>query len=209
MTLLPHHLSADGVIDAGPGALLASYGFRRKARNFHRSRGPFVDSVYFQTFRGAPFSFCVDLSLILPFHHEVTRGARLPGSPSSGNASRLASTRVDFPAGDDITQWLVVTHDRPAEVVAGVVMEHLPRALSFFDAFPSVEHVIAALRAGSDLLDNPPDVDTVNLAVLLAYVGNQEEALALLTTLPPSAVPRGLAERLANREEGSPNPDSS
>lgn len=201
MPELPHNLSADGVIDAGPAALLATHGFRRKGRNFHRARGPFVDSVYFQTFRGAPFSFCVDLSLILPYHHQVTRDAKLPSSPSSDNASRLAGTRVDFPDDDDITHWLVVTRDRPAEAVASVVMAHLPAALSFFDAFPSVEYVIAALRSGSDLLDNPPDINAVNLAVLLAYTGNKEEALALLTSFPPRTAPRDLAERLANSEE--------
>jgi len=203
MTVLPRHLSTDGVIDAGPAALLAKHGFRRKGRNFHRHREPFVDSAYFQSFRGAPFSFCISLSLILPYHHQVTRGEPLPVSPSSDNASCLASTRVDFPTADGINHWLIVTNDAPAEAVARVVVAHLPEALSFFDAFSSIEHVMSAIRTDSDFADNPPHVNAISLAVLLAYSGQRDAALALLASQRPNALPPGLADRLRNVEEGS------
>jgi hypothetical protein len=206
MTVLPHHLSTDGVIDLGPATLLAEHGFRRKGRNFSRVREPFVESVYFQAFRGAPFSFCIALSLILPYHHFVTRGTKLPGSPSIDNASRLASTRVEFPTDDGINHWLVVTRDAPAEAVASLVTSRLPEALTFFDNFRSVEHVIAATQAENGLVDHSPHINSLNLAVLLAYTGQRQQALATLATLPLQAIPRGLKDRLLNAQEGSPNP---
>lgn len=196
MTKLPRHLTADGVIDLGPAELLRGRGFRRAGRNFHRSRHAFVDSVFFQTFRGNPSSFCVNLSLILPYHHEMTRGVPLPGSPSLLNATPLLNSRIRFPASRGKDHWLVVGPEHPAAEVAALVAEHLPEALHFFDAFSSVEQVITKLSSGaSDLFDGRPEVD---LAVLLAWTGRSQEALALLQSLPVQAVPRGLIDRLAD-----------
>src|SRR5687767_770003 len=97
MPKLPRQNTADGVIDLGPAELLRSRGFHRTGRTFHRRRGDFVDSVFFQTFRGAPFSFCVDLCLILPYHHEMARGRPLPSAPNALNTTCLLGTRIEFP----------------------------------------------------------------------------------------------------------------
>jgi hypothetical protein len=203
---LPRHLSVDGVVDTVPAALLEGRGFRRKGRNFHRLRGPFVDSVFFQAFRGAPFSFCVNLSLILPFHHTVLRAADLPESPSADNATWLANTRIEFPTDEGGDHWLVVGPDRPAEVVAQVVVAHLPQALAFFDDFPSIDHVLAEIDAGSERVETPSGDHTLDRAVLLAFTDRLQEALALLAELPHRAVPEGLVDRLrqgASRDAGS------
>jgi hypothetical protein len=203
MAKLPRQNTADGVIDLGPAELLRSRGFHRTGRTFHRRRREFVDSVFFQTFRGAPFSFCVDLSLILPYHHEMARGLALPRAPNVLNTTCLFNTRMVFPTDHGEDHWLVITPERSASSVSEVVQEYLPQALQLFDSFTSVDHLITALNSGdSDLFEGPREVD---LAVLLSYTGRRDEAIALLRSLPAHSVPQGLVDRLVNPGQGSPN----
>lgn len=203
MAKLPRQNTADGVIELGPAELLRSSGFHRTGRTFHRRRHDFVDAVFFQTSRGAPFSFCVDLSLILPYHHEMARGFPLPSAPNALNTTCLFNSRIVFPTDHGEDHWLVITPECPASSVSAVVMEYLPRALQLFDSFTSVDDVITALNSGdSDLFEGSREVD---LAVLLSYMGRRDEAIALLRSLPAHSVPQGLVDRLANVGQRSPN----
>jgi hypothetical protein len=90
----------DELIAGEPARLLRGHGFKRRGRNFHRQAGDLVRSVWFQTMRGAPGFFCVNLTVLFPFLHEIVHGEPLPRSPSLLNSVPLATRRVRWPTAE-------------------------------------------------------------------------------------------------------------
>lgn len=187
-------ITVDDVVALDPSRLLKQHGFQRRQRAFHRRRGELVDSIYFQSFRAGPQSFCVNLSIIVPFHHEVCRGLALPAHPSPVNTTTLLRARLSFPSPDGPTQWLFVSSLQPVAALAPLVARELEHSLSFFDSFVGIDDIIATLEEGkSDFLIGNA---TLDLAILHARQGRCERALSLLSALDPARVPPGVIERV-------------
>lgn len=185
----PRHLTVDGVIDSGPAELLTSLGFRRARRNFSRQVNDLFHSVCFQTVRNAPFCFCVNCSVLLPFHHEVIRGVAFPISPSVDNAARLLGSRLRFPT--ETVHWLSVSPDSPAESLGALVISLLPSGIQFLDPWQSADQVCSALGSPDpDLFPHQPEL---HRAILLVHLGRREEARALLASIRYPIAPAILA----------------
>ena len=186
-------LSVDAVIPLAPAALLAQAGFRRSRRTFTRTRGELTDSVFFQTARGAPFSFSIHLAVFHSFHHEVCRGTPLPKAPSVDNATWLVTTQVSFTGKKGATPWVVMEHGHPAAEYADRIAAPLGASLSFFERWETLDAIIAALESGDPAFEWTAPLD---LAILLAFRGEQARARELLRSLGRDQIPAGVAERL-------------
>lgn len=202
MGKLPLNRTVDGVIAREPREVLRSHGFRRKGRNFHRNRNELVNSAWFQTMRGMPFAFCVNLTLIQAEHHRVWSGRPLPASPSADNSVFLANVRVAFetPEGDQ-NHWWIVRSETDTPSIARHVAERLESSLAFFDEWRSLAELTRAAERGED---DRLSVRSLDLPILLLAQNDARRAAAALQSLPPSeSVFSDVVERLTQGIENA------
>lgn len=191
--------SVDLIIPLAPAALLRCQGFRRSGRNFVRREGDLIQSVYFQTFTGAPATFTVNLTVILPFHHFVLRGADLPKSPSAQNCSRLANLRVSHQDENGRNDWWHINSPIDAPKVAREVADHIAAELPFFDRWSHAEKILDSLEGGSHRDELEGTLGSFGRAILLHHLGRRAEAWSLLEGLSDDVPFRDAVERLRGK----------
>ena len=214
----PAARALDRLIAEEPARLLRERSFTKRGRNFHRQTGELVRSVWFQTMRGGPGIFCINLTVLSPFLHEMVHGEPLPSSPSLLNSVPLASRRVSWPTEDGPNNWFMWL---PANAEAGLVAERerlradparvgqcLEADLPWFDRWPTVDSILERYEAGPPFEDGSGIGPTqVEHAVLLAYRGHLDRALELLREGAARAGDPGAHAEIASRLRQSPGQD--
>jgi len=194
----PSSRAVGEVIRIGPAPMLKARGYRRTARTFFQHEGELYKVVNFQASRwNSPdcAEFTVDLSVVLPFFHEMWTGRTFPRNP--GSAAPMVQERIGtlMPTGRD--HWWEVRAEVNVSAVAEEVRESLEKyGLPYLDSNASTVALMERLESGLALPGVLPPHPLLCRAILLTYYGCLQEAGEAIRSLAQSNTHEGFGQTI-------------
>ncbi len=161
-------------------ALLKPAGFKRRAQNFVRPGDGLFHCLQFQGSRWGSATrgeFTVNVSVPVPIIYEAWFGKEFPDNPISGAFG--IGTRIGrlMPCNRD--HWWKVSRRTDVDALAAEVTAVFEDyVLPYFDSYPDLDAVLAALRSNERLEKNSAAGSRLMHAIVALELGHHDEAVA-------------------------------